>query len=298
MLNEFFNPTKEKNTIYNVPKQIGEAASSIFANIFKNVDAPSPIVTSPDNLPRRGNPFYQVTADDTGMDSVATNTGVALPDLVTANNGMRTLPPVGSYIATSQPTQSPDMFQAQARGYVPMNNTPITQPSDMYGTRREAKGNPISAAMQQRDVVNTSFGAFNEAYRLTGQVDTSLLPTSINIATVKALEAKGFFASGVDAEGNPLTPAEALQQYGYQFKDGQFVQTGAVGGQKNDKPALGTVEGQVMDNKFVLIRKGNKLVWQNQNKRNAVPDVKRKKAPAANAATTPQTTLGLNVGSG
>lgn len=46
---------------------------------------------------------YQVKPTDTDLNQIATNLGVPLNDLVAANNGRRTRPPVGSYISTGGP---------------------------------------------------------------------------------------------------------------------------------------------------------------------------------------------------
>jgi hypothetical protein len=116
------------------------------------------------------------------------------------------------------------------------------------------------------------------------------------------LEAKGFFASAVDANGQPLSPSQALQSYGYEFKDGKFVQSGTPGAAANKNGQTSgdwstAKAGAVRDNKFQMVNKGGRLVWIN-TKRQSLRPVVKKAGPAANAATTVQTVLDTNIGSG
>jgi len=290
---DFYDPFNENKPIGGL-KGLGNALGSIFGNIFKPSQS-MPISGSMRGGGPASSSYYQITPEDTGLDSVANNTGVSLPDLVAANGGARTLPPVGSYIQTQAQTVGGDMgslLASQQAGAQSQNA--VLGGGDSYKDARQVS--PGAQLAVSRENVNTSFNNFNEMYRLTGQMDTSLLPTSINLSTLKALEAKGFFPS-VDGAGNPLTPAQAMQQYGYEFKDGKFVQTGTPGAAQNDKPKLGTRAGQVMDNKFVLVNKGGRLVWMNMKRQDKQKFVS-KAGPAANAAATQESVLNLNIGSG
>jgi hypothetical protein len=66
----------------------------MFTNFFQ--DKPPATNTPVHNIPAAG--FYQVAQNDTSMDTVANNLGVPLPNLIDANNGVKSLPPSGSYI--------------------------------------------------------------------------------------------------------------------------------------------------------------------------------------------------------
>lgn len=289
MFNNFWQD-KIYNPLANAVKNTGESLGNIFKGIGDmKVSPTNPLAGTTPSQKYPG--YYQIKPQDTDLNSIAESTGVPLPELVDLNGGTQTIPPAGSYIQIAQQQR-----QGDGRGVlVPQQNTNSTP--TVAGQNDGRGGAYFHQIAVQRDQVNTAFNQFQETYRLTGQMDMTLLPQTMNLSVIKELEKKGFFP-GMDAAGNPLTPSQIMNQYGYQWDGTQYVRTGQPGGSQTantpnySKPS----EGMVMDNKFVAVRKGNKIVWVNMKKEKPVSAPVAQ--PAANAADSPSTTVGLNVGSG
>ncbi len=290
----FFNPLMDQ-----INKLFGKATAGAQQVGLLPKPANSPVLPS----------AYQVMPADTSLTAIAANLNVPVEQLVNANGGAKTLPPSGSYInvATPKPAPSgtpPVGYGPAAQARATQNWTPATPktPSAADGGPTQGRGGyqysfagPIAAS---QNVIET-FNAMNESYRLTGQYDTSTLPKEISLATVKQMESSGAFSTAVDANGNKLTPAQALNAYGFEFKNGQFQQTGKPVTTNTGGP---TQRGQQMDNgKFVAkwSQREGKLVWKNVKDR---PDeiVQTYVAPeeAANVGSTPTSVLDLNIASG
>jgi hypothetical protein len=88
------------------PPQQNNIFSSLVNNVKNMFKAPKQRAPYPGAGPQApGVPnFYQVKEDDNSLDNVANNLNIPLPQLVAANNGIKSLPPKGSYIQT-QPEQ-------------------------------------------------------------------------------------------------------------------------------------------------------------------------------------------------
>lgn len=101
--------------IYNPlpPPSIGSSIGSFFQNLFKPPKQKNYQPTVLRNLnynPFPGAPMpyslesYQVKPEDNDLSQVANNLNVPLQTLVDNNNGIKTLPPTGSYITVNPPT--------------------------------------------------------------------------------------------------------------------------------------------------------------------------------------------------
>jgi hypothetical protein len=171
------------------PKQ-----KSIFSQLFSgmkslfsgsqsvpNTSVPTQVQTS---VPQ----FYQVTANDNSMSDVANQLGAPLPDLVNANNGVKSLPPKGSFI--SLPTYGPP--NPNDLGYDPAmrgRSYGATNPQTTW--QQNLRGDPAMQAMRdQAAAIQTSATAPQE-------ISSTLLP----LLTIN---------------GQPATP-EAMQAQGYTF---------------------------------------------------------------------------------
>lgn len=272
---------------YNAP---GEQINQIIRNPFPAIADWFKSATSkaqPGQL-RPNNGFYQVGEKDTGMDQVAQNLNVPLQTLVQAN-GMKSLPPTGSYIAT-QPS-----YAAPPQGFRPTAQYGTTPTGIIQG--QGGYTNAMQGVFKQAESVNASFSAFNEQYRLTGKFNDAALPQGMTLDTVKQLERSGFFSNATDAEGNAMTPAQALASYGYTFQNGVFTKTGASGSASGGGPGPGQAGYNPSGNAggWTLARnRYGRLVWTRGGKHGGGGQ----RAVAENAAGTPSTVLDIQLQGG
>lgn len=190
-------------------------------------------------------PFYQVTRDDTDMNSVAGSLGVPLNGLVEGNGGMKTLPPPGTYISTGAGNPPPGTYAGnyparpsstgQAGGAGPSGYTPgrVEPGGSLYTPGRSS---PTSGTGYDRDSPTTyageliadatqvaaQFSAFNRAMDISGTPNPDLLPETVSGATAQTL-----FAADAAAQG--LSTYALMSNYGYVYKNGSYVQTGSLG---------------------------------------------------------------------
>lgn len=256
-------------------------------------------------------PYYQIRDSDKDMMSVSQNLNLPMEDLIAANGGVQTIPPSGSYIATQRPAGSQPAAPSAGPtgvpppGYGALAVTPTGQSvADTFNQGRggfqSMNAGPIAQATRTTD----SFTAMNENYRLTGRYDTSLLPKEITLATVKEMEKNGAFSGAVDANGNAMTPYQALEAYGFTFVNGQFQQTGGTGrptGGATGTPGQAGYNPSGNKGGWTLVRdKRGKLVWKlNQNRGQQRPvNVAQTPAEAANVGSEQTSVLESNLASG
>lgn len=275
---------------------------------------------------------YQIRDDDRDMKSIASRYNLPLDSVIAANGGVDTIPDRGSYINLQQPPDInagranrpslPGQLGAQAGttalsiaqrppvGYGPVSaaaqattSRADSGPTQGRGGLQYTNAGPIA---QSSNTIK-AFDTMNENFRLTGKLDPSVLPQNISLATVKQMDQAGAFTNAVDANGNPMTPAQALGAYGFVFKNGQYTQTGGSGGSSGASGPVSAATqraNEINANQknaggWHLVRNAKgKLVWQLARKG---PDIVNAPPPlpeAMNVGSTPENVLASNLASG
>jgi len=278
-------------------------------------------------------PYYQVTANDKDLSSVANKLKMRDEQLIQFNNGQMTLPPTGSYIATQQEQAQPERGRGAGvtrpaqqnfseAGYSDRTNTYASTvdrgPASSTVERatsptsyREAGRSNVSATGQA--AVNTAMGfnTFASFLELTNTPNYALLSAQVDLATVKAMDARGEF---VDPNGKRIPPAQIMESYGYIWdtKTGNYINPNVPGAPAAGKPSTnapgpGQAGYNPSGNKggWVLQRKNNgELGWKLQGKKGSRASDEGAFVPAlaplenANVGSTTSTVLELRLGSG
>jgi len=272
---EYFQPQ--------ISKAIGQKTRDLFSRLFKS---PSYSAQTQKYNPLPGVPeSYKVKPGDTDMAAVANSLGLPLETVVSANNGAKTLPPVGSYISTGA----------------------------KYNTGQQERPNPAQGRMTQEAFMN-QFPGQGTVDRTTSGVN---IPRPQNIPSPLAaqqmlnsnMNVPVFPQSGVGAvklaDGRVVTEAMLLQ-FGY-VKDytrnvwiDQSQSATGVGGATTAAPVISSSnygygtsgDGRPLDSKGIPIGAA----------RNAKGTLikRRKEQPVLGDGTTESggTTLELRLGSG
>src|SRR3990167_1566145 len=203
-------------------------------------------------------PYYQVTANDKDLSSVANKLKMRDEQLIQFNNGQMTLPPTGSYIATQQEQAQPERGRGAGvtrpaqqnfseAGYSDRTNTYASTvdrgPASSTVERAtsptsysEAGRSNVSATGQA--AVNTAMGfnTFASFLELTNTPNYALLSAQVDLATVKAMDARGEF---VDPNGKRIPPAQIMESYGYIWdtKTGKYINPNVPGAPAAEKPS-------------------------------------------------------------
>lgn len=189
---------KTQNFFKNPLATIGQAVKS-----FVTPTQSQPVGTF--NVPQA----YQVKATDTSLNQVAQNNNVPLQQIVEANNGMKSLPPVGSYLDIQQNVPKP--YQQYAVNALANNSNPVNNGTQLRRPTPDVNTINTPYIKQDQTLVNQARNNFYEqqalnkaveTFQLTGQMPSSTaLPSSVTLDTQKSM---GF-------------PATDMQMMGYQF---------------------------------------------------------------------------------
>lgn len=254
-------------------------------------------------------PYYQVRPGDRSMDTVARDLNLPLQQFVDIN-GMKTLPPAGSYLAlpgsgggrpnigTGANPQSKwegfKEFLNQGPSFTSAVNALLS--GQGQGSTEFQAGGSVAlpsdrtrfgadyAAQQQLNLTVNALDQFNRTMALTGTADPKILPNVINLRTQEAM-------------GMDYTQMIAL---GYTYSDGSWKK-GATGSTPPGGQGVGYGYGTTSDGR-PLDRFGKPIGVARNAKGNIIrrrsPAVSSPPVPPDNAAGTPSSVLSLRQGSG
>jgi hypothetical protein len=264
--------------------------TNFFQDTFKPPKEQSPIGANTQtqlgaNLPQ----FYQVAQNDTSMGQVATDNGFQLPDVVNANNGVKSLPPSGSYIQLPRPGFDATK-QQQANSDFAMNAYRAGEQNYTPSPALNA-GNATNASQQQMsgEKVLLNLQATISSGQAPGTVPASLL-TSLG-ATPQSMTAAGYVfnsQTGVyTLPGGAATP-------------GVPGGTGGGGGNPNaGKVYYSKSRGYVTYEVAKLLNKRRRRHAKEGNRLAREREAAAATAEASTGSTgVDQTVLALNLGSG
>lgn len=204
------------------------------------------VLVQPQNVPQ----YYQVKPTDTSLSQVAQNNNVPLQQIVDANNGMKSLPPVGSYLDIYQNVPKP--YQNAAVNAIANRNPVNTGGTEIRRPTPDANTVNTPYIRQDQTMVNQARNNFYETqalnkavetFQLTGQLPSSTaLPGTVSLDTQKNLKflptdmqmmgyqydpSKNVWVNQASAAaGNQIRPQTnntGVDKYG-----GQYVQQGAT----------------------------------------------------------------------
>lgn len=124
---------------------------------------------------------YQVKPEDNDLSSVANSLGVPLQNLVDANDGAKTLPPIGSYMATGGQNLQQTQYQQVPPNQVGQSNLP--------------------------SAINNTFVANNVLKQLSAGIDPPMIPASALSMIVNPQTGQPYTHDELTAFGYVLDPA-------------------------------------------------------------------------------------------
>lgn len=260
--NSNFTYTPPQNFFQKISSGVKNFISTIKGTNIDETPGGSGAIRANNKVPGLASPApYQVSSEDGSMDAVAKKLGIPLDQLVSANGGRKTLPPVGSFIDTQNPElQGTAGYWAQYNanrdtfGEAPPQQTfgGVNQPPAPAG--RPDVYPPYAASVQAaqdnaRNAAMTSYVQGEKNYAspydprsvigsqtMANQARNQYYTTQALNTAVQTFQLTGTMPSSSQLPGTvDLTTqqqmgfnAEAMMQLGYQFDGSKWVNQGTV----------------------------------------------------------------------
>jgi hypothetical protein len=228
--------------------QVRNAVGSFFQNLFKpNTDnQPATADVVQPAVSRYEPSTYQIGPDDISLDQVATNLNVPLQQLVDNNDGARTLPPIGSFMAV-QPQNTNQAGKPIEAFNVPSYAQSISQ---MQGSQMRSETMRYAPIVQTRMEVSSVEFMFRNG-QLPPQISGAAAAQMINPQT-----------------GQPFTPAD-FEADGYKWDGQRYVQgaiapTAPATGSTPVVTGIGTGSAEFMGTGFMQKNAANQTEFSRQ----------------------------------